>query len=974
MLDFLKAVLPAAGPFCVAFRTPDKKGFIHKAATDHLGIANLASWGAVRSFDCYFCISSLKELQWVDAGGKAHIRKKENCDRTRVLVLDVDIEAGSDKKYRSKDSALEALEKFRLELDFPAPMIVDSGYGLHVYWLLKESIKAEMWERIASYFKAVAVHLDSKLAADTSRISDSAGVLRLPGTSNYKNREQPQEVKLLQYTELAITSKELTDKLYAKGKGLGITPHPKKKPKEKDGVPSLALDLGLDVPHRIEPVLKKCNWAKEYIINQKTEPEPHWYAWLGLLKHLYHPKKSLKELAIATSKGHAGFSEEATINKFNQVRQAQTGPTTCQKFTGLAPQRCEGCPFKGKITTPAQLDQIDIPDTKPLNLEIEYKEINGVNGHAKIDVLPIPSPYFRGQEGGIYMHMAGGALDLEDLDPKTIKRIYEYDIYPVARLQNEDNNEEEIEVYLDLPRDGKRLIRVPNEVTIEPKKFAGYLTARGVLLKQHEILPLINYMIDYTRIIQKHSEAKGIFTRFGWRNPQGASPSFVLGDGVINSKGEFWPANTAAWLTDLKAFASAEGDISKWREAFEVSLKHSIPAYQFAMMLGFAAPLFALTPYHGMMFNILGSGGIGKSTALKFMTSIWGKPTFTHILQKDNSIPVFNKIGYLNSIPVAYDEITNLPADQTADLAYSITEGRGKERADRSGNTRVNFVKWSTALVSCSNLSLYEKIGLAKRGNTAPAYRIFETELIGDHVIDVKNQPLIEDAVRVLEKNHGVAGRYYMQYVVKETQKISALIVEEEQRLTSAFKLRSVERFWGGMFATVSVGMDICRALGIHNFRKDQLLEWAFNQLTATRQNLKESQGNALHILSHFINSNLYATLFVSDGRINAYGLSNTPTRELHIRLEKTLKQFTEGYISSMAFKKYCVDSKVEYSWVTHELRQMGIVKDNITKRLGAGTEFSGTPVGCISLNFESPWLQEDFGLDDMIKVLETKK
>jgi hypothetical protein len=531
------------------------------------------------------------------------------------------------------------------------------------------------------------------------------------------------------------------------------------------------------------------------------------------------------------------------------------------------------------------LDEVDIPDENPIVIEKPFKNVNGHTSNFVIEALPIPSPYFRGKSGGIYMNLDGGGLHNDQDDQNSVKKIYEYDILPLARLQNEDTGEEEIEVVLSLPKDGQKIIRVPVEYTIDPRQFAKYLAARGVLLRQHEILPLINYMIDYVKVIQKTSQARGIYTRFGWRHAQSPEPMFVLGDGIIKADGTFVPGSTAEWLRELKEFASATGDIAKWREAFEINLKYSLPAYQYTMMLGFASPLFALTPYNGMMFNLLGGGGIGKSTALKFMTSIWGKPAFTHILQKDNSIPVFNKIGYLNSLPVAYDEITNLPADSTAELAYSITEGRGKERADRGGNTKINSVKWSTILVSCSNLSLYEKIGLAKKGNVAPAYRIFETTV--NQEIKKENRLIIENALRVLDHNYGVAGRLFMQYVVAHSQEVSARLVQEEERISKEFELRNVERFWGGMFATVSVSMDICHELGIHSFDKNTILQWAFNELTNTRANLKESQGNALNMLSDFLNNRLHATLFIIDGRITAHGNTNVPNRELHIRLEK---------------------------------------------------------------------------------------
>lgn len=956
MLDFLRTVLPSTGPFCIAFRNKERKGFIHKVAKDLISATKLVSWGASKNWDVYFCLSSLKQFEWIDAAGKPHKRKKENCNKIQVLVLDVDIGA-SDKKYHTKEEALDALKIFITALGLKTPIIVDSGYGLHVYWLLSRPLDSMKWEILASYFKQIAVAVDPKLAADTTRIADSAGVLRVPGTKNYRKVDDPQGVKLLQYTEETDTITQISAKLFKKGKELNIAIK-KVKIKKVLTVSQLGMDLGLDVPHRIEEIVKKCRWVRTYYKNIATASEAEWYAILGLIKHCYHPKKNMRELAHMFSRGHPGYSEEETDKKFEQVRLAQSGPSMCARFGSIVPERCVRCEYAKMVNTPAQLDNVDLPDDKPILIEKPYKAINGHVSTFVIEALPIPSPYFRGKSGGIYMNLDGSGLHNDQNDQNTVKKIYEYDILPLARLQNEDTGEEEIEVVLNLPKDGQKIIRVPIEYTIEPKRFATYLAARGVVLRQYEILPLINYMVDYIKVIQRTNTARGIYTRFGWRHAQSPDPIFVLGDGIIKSDGTFIPGGTAEWLRELKEFASATGDIAKWREAFEINLRYSIPAYQYTIMLGFAAPLFALTPYSGMMFNLLGGGGIGKSTALKFMTSIWGRPTFTHILQKDNSIPVFNKIGYLNSLPVAYDEITNLPADSTSELAYSITEGRGKERADRGGNTKPNLVKWSTILVSCSNLSLYEKIGLAKRGNVAPAYRIFETKISEE--INKENRAIIEAAIRTLENNYGVAGRLFMQYVVAHSQEIIELLVKEEERISKTFELKNVERFWGGMFATVSVSMDICHELGIHAFDKNTILDWAYNELTTTRANLKESQGNALNILSEFLNNRLHAILFVIDGRITAHGNTNVPNRELHIRLEKKNGKFVNGYVSTGALRKYCLDNKTEYTWIVNELSQINAIKEVVSKRLGDGTEFAGTETSCLQLNFESPYLNQN--------------
>jgi hypothetical protein len=66
----------------------------------------------------------------------------------------------------------------------PPTLRVDSGGGLHVYWVLDEPIARKVWQSIARKFSALAKQ--HGLLADPARTADIASVLRIPGTWNYK--------------------------------------------------------------------------------------------------------------------------------------------------------------------------------------------------------------------------------------------------------------------------------------------------------------------------------------------------------------------------------------------------------------------------------------------------------------------------------------------------------------------------------------------------------------------------------------------------------------------------------------------------------------------------------------------------------------------------------------------------------------------------------------------------------------------
>lgn len=79
--------------------------------------------------------------------------------------------------------------------------------------------------------------------------------------------------------------------------------------------------------------------------------EPVWYAVGGVLAFCADGEALYQEW----SSGYSGYNEAETADKLEQARARQTGPTTCAHFKKINAKGCEGCPYLGKITTPAQL-------------------------------------------------------------------------------------------------------------------------------------------------------------------------------------------------------------------------------------------------------------------------------------------------------------------------------------------------------------------------------------------------------------------------------------------------------------------------------------------------------------------------------------------------------------------------------------------------------------------------------------------
>lgn len=110
--------------------------------------------------------------------------------------LDVgEVKATSGKGYCTIEEAQVALEKFCKDSSIQNPThIVNSGGGLHAYWVTNKIIDRQTWQNYAKKLKAITKK--AGFLADDTRTADIASVFRMPGTFNYKyNPPRPVTLK-----------------------------------------------------------------------------------------------------------------------------------------------------------------------------------------------------------------------------------------------------------------------------------------------------------------------------------------------------------------------------------------------------------------------------------------------------------------------------------------------------------------------------------------------------------------------------------------------------------------------------------------------------------------------------------------------------------------------------------------------------------------------------------------------------------
>lgn len=938
--DFLEAVLSESGVYCIA-----RLGGSGPPRHDkYASIADMCA--ALEKADTtkenyYFAVSTFKDK---DA---KHFRAQNNALETRCLILDADVK---DKEGYPKSQAevLPLVDSLCAAIGFPKPIIVDSGYGYHIYWPFTHAIPSDEWKRLAKAFQAAVGMFAAPLVADASRVSDSASILRIPGTYNLKYGREV-EVTIHQWHDAWLDVDEVREKL-----GRFI---------QKEGAKKVTLETVREYePATLVDTAKNCNWMGDYIRNMAEAEEPAWYAVLGMAPYIIHTTKegvqiNGADVAQTLSRKHPNYDYDATAIKFNQAKHNQTGPTTCTKLQSINPKPCETCPFKGAVKTPLHAARLERPATTATAVETVVIADDGNKEEATV-VIPLPpKPYFRGENGGIYVR-SKLKNDEDGTFDEIIIKIYDYDLYPVKRYRSESDEEEKLECHLWLPKDGMRRFKMPTEMLADQKKLTQFLASRGAVAETGSAKALTKYLTDYTRDIQTKVGAEVEFTRYGWRNVEREDCIFVVGNGYYDATGALNPASFPSYLREAATAAAATGSLKEWTRAFNVY--KTIPdseVFQFTILLGFAAPLLALTEYSGVLYNMVGESGMGKSTAMKFMTSVWGVPNENHVRVNDNAIPVNNFIGYLNSIPVAFDEITDMAPAAASDFALNFTSGRGKMRADRDGKNRDNNTSWDTIVVCSSNSSMYDKFAAARKGYSAEAMRLFEVRIpTVDKATNLERRPRVTAAAHIINANYGVAGREYIPHVMRNRAKIRAAIEAKVQWVLSKTGASSSERFWAVLLACMYVGATIAKSKGLHDYDPAKLLDWAMGQVAKARDSIQQAQSDPITILGEFFNANLSTTIRIKDGQPDLT-LTGGVMREVRARLEYEGDQPMEAYASMKALTDFCKDANIDSSWLIAELVDKKIAERNVTKRLATGTKIHNPPIRCLRLDLRNQLL-----------------
>jgi uncharacterized protein (DUF927 family) len=948
---FLDSILPTQGVYCVVgikSKIASPSFYTTTAEVDQAA-SSLDTAGA----DAYFALASFKDNS---------SRKAENAAFMRSFFLDLD--CGPGKPYHAQTDAAVALSQFIKDTGLPAPTIVNSGGGLHVYWPLTEDVPVAVWSSHARMLKLLCK--EHKLHADPAVTADISRILRVPGTNNYKQDiPRPVAVAVLSHP---VPLEEIVSRLGTPVADLSAA--------KMFGMDDTSKDVsgGAYPACSFARIVRKsmkgtgCNQIKNALENAPTLEEPMWRAALSIAVRCEDGNEAIHKLSM----GHPGYNAQDTEQKALETK----GPYTCQWYRENNSALCEGC--TQKVVSPILIGKkIEAApaegDAYIIETPLDGDDSDKVGDTVKIEVPAYPYPYFRGAQGGVYKKEK-----TDDGETKEIE-IYRSDLYITTRFfdsdEHGDGDGEMVLIHLHMSRDGVRRFYAPVTSLFAKDKLRDLLIKHGVIAYGKTLDLIMAYFASSIRKLQSQFAANKTRSQMGWTpDMQG----FVVGE-LEYTAGGTKLAPPASGTRQLAPAFSPRGSLEEWKSIANFYNRPGMEPHALTLFFGFGAPLLKLMDninVRGALINLKSNtSGSGKTTAQLLVNSIFGHPTELLMTKDDTYAAKMHRIGMLNSIAFTVDEITNTVDEELSDTAYGVTTGRARHRMESQSNKlRVNNTTWCNVTISSANASLVDRLAQLKSTADGELRRVFEYE-----VSKINGIPKTEiDAVfSKLNTNYGVAGPIYIQHVLANYDSVLRMLKKMQEKIDAELGFDQADRFYSNILTIAFVGALIAKKCELHDIDIPRVYKYAIGLVEQNQLQYAASLGSPLLIaqetLTAFVNENVNNVLVIDQqvkGSMPPAAIKQ-PYGPLRMRYEPNTKEL---YITAAEFRKFFTMRQVDVRESLKHLAQAGIAKHNglsEVKRIGAGAVgslsglgarcyvFDGTAIGIDEGSFKVEGLEE---------------
>ena len=917
--EFFEKIFPSQGNVCVAAIDTDGN-IIPRFASNVEDALALAERFIGENKNVYFTPGTYSGFR----------RKQEFCTFVKSFFLDLDVMHG-EKRYESKTKALDDVERFCGEVGWPLPIAVDSGGGIHAYWIFNEEIPAAEWDRWAARFKQLC--LDHNMIIDEGVPADSARLMRVPGTKNYRYNP-PTESFILNEIEThdfsifvaALEQIPLDAKFALSDIEKGLDDDTRAIFEKRNG--NFEYDFAKIVNLSLEG--NGCAQIRHIIENAESCPEPLWYAGISVAARCRDGKEAIHLM----SEDYPKYSYDETERKAAQSLREANWAHGCDAFSRENGDGCIDCPHRGRITGPIELGRIiriaRQPDAVGQTPENETSAVRLSSNTEKILVFPdFLNPYQRGVNGGIYFVPPPRRDKKGKLIQDDPEMITPNDLYPTKRIYSSHDGECLV-MHLHLPMDQSREFLLPLKDVVSQEKLKTILASNGVVFEPTQGNRLASYLMKWTAYLVETQRADVMRVQQGWTEDQ---ESFVLGTQEF-TRSEVRYSPTSPLSKNVVRNIRTAGDFETWKRCIQMFNDPGYELHAFAILCGFASPLMEVTNVNGVTLSLYSEGpGTGKTGALYGALSIWGKPDTLSVYDATGNGLIQRMITSKN-LPYGLDEQGDLDPKLVSHLIYNISSGAPKIRLMSSTNQEREASFYSKLIAIITTNKPMKSLLQEYRANvSAQGVRILEPEV---RIPNVKGYELTAERGKLmidpLKYNYGHAGPIYAKELIQNigVPELKRLTDLEYLKVAQRYTNNSEYRFLSNMFATTRVGGEIANSLGLMQFDLDRIFSVVgaeFDDLIAGKK--RDDESGREDVVGDFINKNIQSCLVIRDGKVTM-----EPRNALHIRAEVDNSRI---FVSTSAMKAYLRDIRMDVRQFENRLKQKGVLIDKVRKQMATG-------------------------------------
>lgn len=1008
-LAFLKRVLPSGDGdwYCVvgldinakqSGRPKSKQLFANTWAAVETHAQTLLA----KEYNVYFACSSFKSKR----------RSKANAKREKAFWMDLDV-GEEDEKFDSKTEARKELASFCKKAGLPPPTVVDSGGGLHVYWVLDKAIDTSLWLPAAKSLKQLCAKHEFK--ADPACTSDAARILRVPGTLNYKT-DPPGKVNILD--EASVVPFSAIENAVGK-----VTP--------KTITESVPKKIGGDEVYDFKKLLRLtqagegCEQIKWMLENPALVKEPLWRAGLSIARNCKDSDKWVHKL----SERHPEYDKDLTDEKARGIvsdeekaSSLRKNDYSCKAFMEENLSVCQTCSHynrkKGLANGPLSLC-LDIQKAEYTNgvivggdglfptsnteAHLEKNDETNLNEEPSKPNAPVEKEV--GSDGIAWLapmedqaDLGVCHLDSRQSNPDLMDGYYlskEHKLYRTTEKPGERDlcisnsplylvghiKDTTGSWYLHIRFYKSGFSKPPTELLFETKHlgsspgFSSHALEKGLVVRDYEAVRVM--LVRWWEFMQ-HEDTRELTMRkqLGWVDDNHSG--FVVGDVELLGNGKIKHSPCDGELKKAATYLQPKGDLETWKKIVEPFSRAGWDSRAFAFASAFGSVLMSPAfKQRGVLLSLISSeSGTGKTTLLKCINSVFGHPEDMLSQAGDTMNALILRLGVCNSISFTMDELTNMCAHREYNsekgggsgamgkLISTISQGRDKERMLSSLNAlRENNATWRTICVSTANASALDYIR-ANKHNDGESMRLMEYNLDLTKEVTLGRDERIELYDVALYENYGLAGRIYVDWVITHLTEVVNHVHAIHDELEASVGYMIKERFWSAAMSCIIAGCDIANKLGLWDKKASEMFTWVTHDLVPNLRDDLPSEGvDYKEVLSEFLSAHWANTLVVEDDQ--AHRNSGGGTFVLHEPSEHESCFVRYGkkdrllYVHTKTLVKYLTDRQLLKKDMINKLEPAGIFvrkNEKSTHRinLSKGTERVETIMETYVFNWEN--------------------